>query len=247
MDFLFRLRGNIVHLLNLEAQSTNDRKHSPLMVKEAFARNALFLCLNLLGEFESSLAQELLHRDLNDWFRCIIDGVKQLQMLTLPHHLLFTDRKEIELQILSLLREIFCVSGGTIANQQNRFNPGSTDLTPLDIMILYGLTCGVRTATPQQFGTSDLHGIHKALSRSRIFVQVTGDKQIRSANVSEVKKWSSQLKRSLPIAPPNLVRISDPMQRRRANKRKALPPQLWDEFGFRQMKFVEVFWSVFHS
>ena len=154
----------------------------------------------------SSLAQRLLHRDLDDWCRCILRRVVQLHTLPLPHHLPFTDRCQIELQILSLLRELYCVSGGTIANQQNRFNPGSTDLTPLDNLILYGLIFAVQTASPRQFGTTDLCSLHKAVFRSRLFVQVTGNRQIRSANVFEVRKWSLELENSLPVTPPKLVR-----------------------------------------
>jgi hypothetical protein len=188
-----------------------DLQHSPREVKEAYARNALLLCLNLLGEFESSLAQRLLYRDLDDWCRCILQCVGQLHMLPLPHHLPFTDRCQIELQILSLLRELYCISGGTIANQQNRFNPGSTDLTPLDNLILYGLTCAAQTARPRQFGTADLCYLHKTLSRSRLFVQVTGDRQIRWAKVSEVRKWILGLENSLPVTLPKLVRGVGPI------------------------------------
>ena len=183
-----------------------DLQRSPPEVKEAFARNALILCLELLGEFVSSRARRVLHRDLDDWCRCILRRVAQLHTLPLPHHLRFTNRRQIELQILSLLRELFCISGGTIANQQNRFNPGSTDLTPLDNMILYGLTFAVETASPQPFGTSDHPSLHKALSRSRLFVRVTCDKQIRSAEVFEVRQWRSELEDSLPVTPPKLVR-----------------------------------------
>ena len=173
-------------------------------IQENYAWNALLLCLNLLGDFESSVTHELLQRDLNDWYHHIIYDRKQLHKLFLPSHL---QKKSLrELQILPLLRELYDFSGGTVASQQNRFNPCLTDLTPLDNLILYGLACGVRTSIAHHFETCDFTELQKALSRSRMFDQITDVKRIRLiTTITGVQEWCSDLKRYLPIAFPKLV------------------------------------------
>ncbi len=169
----------------------------------------------MLEDFESPVAHELIQRDLDNWCQQIMNGVKHLHELSLPSHLQVTnpkDREEIELQILSLLRELYCVSGGDLARDRSKFNPGLTDLTPLDNLILYGLAFGIQTPTAQQFGTCDPFELQKALSRSRMFVKVTNLNQIRSATLKRVQEWSSNLNKFLPIAFPDLVRNCNPIQ-----------------------------------
>jgi len=131
----------------------------------------------MLGDFESPVAHELIQRDLDNRCQQIMNGVKHLHKLFLPSHLQVTnrkDREEIELQILSLLRELYCVSGGDLTSDRSKSNLGLIDLTPLDNLILYGLACGVQTPTAQQFGTCNPFGLQKAsqgrglLSRSQI-------------------------------------------------------------------------------
>ena len=113
----------------------------------------------------------------------------RLLSLPLPNHLLHVSREEMELQVVSLLHELFIVSGGKVMTpNENTFNPDSTQLTPLDIMILYGFAFEVQTPTPQWFGTSDVSALQKALSRSRIFVQVTKHHQIRAIATSNTKE-----------------------------------------------------------
>lgn len=88
-----------------------------------------------------------------------MDGVKHLHELFLPSHLQANNRKdqeEIELHIFSLLRKLYCVPGGNLAFDQSKSNPGLTDLTPLDNLILYGFVCGVQTPSMQQFSTCNL-------------------------------------------------------------------------------------------
>ncbi len=120
-----------------------------------------------------------------------MNGVKHLHELSLPFHLQVTNRKnrqEIELQILFLLRELYCVSDGDLTRDRSNFSLGMTDLTPLNNLILYGLACGVQTPTAQQFGTCNSSELQKALSRSRIFVEVTDLNQIRSTTLEDVEK-----------------------------------------------------------
>jgi len=160
----------------------------------------------LLGEFDSSVACELLRRDFEDWYQHILDGTTRFLWRPLPGHLQHRNRQEIELQVVSLLHELLIVSGGEVTNpNKNRFNPGLTCLTPLDILILYGHAFEVQTPTPQQFGTSNLPALQRALSRSRIFVKVTDQNEIRATAVSAVGEWISDLVESLPIAFPDLV------------------------------------------
>ena len=162
----------------------------------------------LLGEFDSSVAWKLLRRDCEDWYHHILHAITYLLQRPLPRHLLQRSREEIVLQVVLLLLDLLTVSGGEVTNpNKNKFDPGSACLTPLDILILYGHAFGVQTPTPQQFGTSNLSALQKALSRSRIFVKVTDQKQIRTTAVSEVTEWVSILVESLPIAFPDLVWI----------------------------------------
>ena len=152
-----------------------------------------------------------------------MNDVKHLHKRSLSSHLQVInrkDREEIELQILSLLRELYSVSGGDLARDRSKFNPGLTALTPLNNLILYGLACEVQTPTAQQFGACNRFGLQKALLRSRIFVKVTDFKQIRSATLEDVQERSSNLERSLPIAFPNLIRICDSIQCNNADKQR---------------------------
>ncbi len=160
------------------------------------------LCLNLLGDFKSSVADELLRRDLDVWYQHILIDRKRLHNLPLPSHL--QGKSQEDLQILPLLHELYNISGGT-TDQRDRFNPCLTDVTPLDNLILYGLACGVQTSIAHEFGTCDFAELQEALSRSRMFVQTTGFNRNRATTVTKVAEWSSDLKRSLPIAFPYLV------------------------------------------
>ncbi len=160
-------------------------------LQEVYARNALVICLNMLEDFESSIAHELIQRDLNNWCQQIMNDVKHLHELFLLSHLQVINRKnreEIELQILFLLRELYCVSDGDLTRDRSKFNSGLTDLTSLNNLIPYDLACEVQTPIAQQFGTCDLYELQKVLSRSRIFVKVTDLNQIRSATLKDVQK-----------------------------------------------------------
>lgn len=143
----------------------------------------------MLGDFEFSVAHELIQRDLDDWCQQIMDGVKYLHELSLPSHLQvnnWKDQEEIELHMLFLLRKLYCISGGNLACNQSKSNPGLTDLTPWNNLIFYGLVCGVQTLTAQQFGTCNPFGLQKAFPRSRILVKVTGLNQIRLKTLKSV-------------------------------------------------------------
>ncbi len=120
-----------------------------------------------------------------------MNDVKHLHELFLLSHLQVINRKnreEVELQILSLLRELYCVSDDDLARDRSKFNSGLTDLTSLNNLILYDLACEVQTPIAQQFGTCNLFELQKVLSRSRIFVKVTDLNQIRSTTHKGVQK-----------------------------------------------------------
>ena len=120
-----------------------------------------------------------------------MDDVEHLHKLFLFSHLQVInrkDREEIELHILFLLRELYCVSDGDLARDRSKSNSGLTDLTSLNNLILYGLACGVQTPIAQQFSTCNHSELQKALSRSRIFVKVTDFNQIRSATLEDVQE-----------------------------------------------------------
>lgn len=205
VHFSYKFQNDTVRL-SWKHSSLMNLQHFSREIKEVYVRNTLLLCLNLLREFKSSLAQRLLYRDLNDWCWCILQCVKQLHMLSLSHHLSFINRCQIELQILSLLRELYCISDDIIANQQNRFNSDSTDLTSLNNLILYDLTCAAQTARSRQFNIADLCYLHKILFRFRLFVQVIDDRQIRWAKIFEVRKWILRLENSLSVTLSKLIR-----------------------------------------
>jgi hypothetical protein len=120
-----------------------------------------------------------------------MNDVKHLHELFLLFHLQIINRKnreEVELQILSLLRELYCVSDGDLARDRSKFNSGLTDLTSLNNLILYDLACEVQTPTAQQFGTCNPFELQKALSRSRIFVKITDLNQIHSTTHKGVQE-----------------------------------------------------------
>lgn len=170
----------------------------------------------------------------------------------LPSHLQVTNQKnreEIELQILSLLRELYCVSGGDLACDRSKFNPGLTDLTSLNNLIFYGLVCGVQMPTAQQFGTCDPFGLQKVLSRSRIFVKVTNLNQIRSATLKDVQEWGSNLNKSLSIAFPDLIWNCNSIQWNDADKqRRVFHHKCWmNELECQQLRDIQVFQSVISS
>lgn len=173
-------------------------------MQESYVQNALFLSLNLLGEFESSIAHEVLKRDFDAWQKQIIDSVEHLHRSPLPHHIRYNSREEIEMQIVALLYELLYLSGNKSVKPMKRFQATLIDLTPLDILILYGICCGVRTPIPCRFGISDPSQLQKALLRSRIFVRVTNTSCIRLAKIKKVDDWILCL-RSLPIAFPDMV------------------------------------------
>lgn len=174
-------------------------------MQESYVRDALFLSLNLLGDFESSIAHGLLQRDFDAWQQHIIDGVKNLHRLSLPYHISYESREEIEMQVVSLLYELLYSSGGNPVIPEKIFHERLMDFTPLDNLILYGLSCGVRTPIPRRFGTSDSSQLHRALLRSRIIIKVANDNHIHFRGNLQVDDWSSYLIRSLSIAFPNLV------------------------------------------
>lgn len=174
------------------------------MVQESYVRNALFLSLNLLGDFESSIAHEVLQRDMDAWRRTIIDCVANMHRLPIPHHITYQSRQDIEIQVVSLLFDLLNTSGGR-SNPNERFREERMNLTPLDILILYGLSFGVRTPTPHRFGAFNPSQLQRALSRSRIFVKVTNDNHIQLATILKVDDWRSNLIKALSIAFPTTV------------------------------------------
>jgi hypothetical protein len=101
--------SSFLHAMNARSQTeANCKIHT---IKENYAWNALLLCLNLLGDFKSSVADELLRRDLNVWYRHILIGRKRLRNLHLPSHL--QGKSQEDLQILPLLHELYNIFGGT--------------------------------------------------------------------------------------------------------------------------------------
>jgi len=120
-----------------------------------------------------------------------MNDVKHLHELFLLFHLQIINsknREEIELQILFLLRELYCVSDDDLTCDRSKFNSGLTDLTSLNNLILYDLVFEIQTSIAQQFDTCDLFELQKALSRSRIFVKITDLNQIRSTTLKDVQK-----------------------------------------------------------
>ena len=199
-------------MIDLCERLINYIQESAPAVKESFARKALVLCLKRLGELKSSVAWELLQRDYEDWYCHILDGSTRLFWRPLPSYILLSNtREEIELEVGSLLHELLIISGAEVTNPyKNRFNPGLTNLTPLDTLILYGHAFEVETPNPRLFGTSDLPALQRALSRSRIFVKVTKQNEICRTAVSDIGNRISLLVEPLPLALPDLVKVLYP-------------------------------------
>lgn len=177
----------------------------------------------MLEDFKFFVAHELIQQDLDDWCQQIMDGVKYLHELSLPSHLQVSNRnnrEEIELHMLSLLRKLYCVSGGDLAFDRSKSNPSLTNFTLLNNLILYGFVCGVQTPTAQQFGTCNPFGLQKTSQRLRILVKVTGLNQIRLTTLKSIQDWSPNLNKSLPITFPDLVRSGNPIQWVNADKQR---------------------------
>ncbi len=120
-----------------------------------------------------------------------MNDVKHLHELFLLFHLQIINRKnqeEVELQILSLLRELYCVSDDDLTRDRSKFNSDLTDFTSLNNLIFYDLVCEVQTSIAQQFDTCNFFELQKVLSRSRIFVKITDLNQIRSITHKDVQK-----------------------------------------------------------
>ena len=187
--------GSASKVHSLKVQLTDDFKGSSHTVQQNYASNALFLCLNLLGDLDSPVARRLLQRDLRDWCQHVKD--KKPHPHELPPQL--QNKTQEELQIGPLLCELYRFSSGQALNQQDKFNPCLTDLTPLDNLILYGLAHGVQAPIPLQFGACNPQELCKALFRSQMFVKAPH-------NVSATLEMIESFQRYLPIAYPDLVK-----------------------------------------
>lgn len=139
------------------------------------------------------MTEELNQRDRTTWESQIIAGASDLYQYLCPQ---FDGWDSIEFEAIALLRELFLASGGITADLDRcRFNAKSSILKPREILILYGLACGVRARDPLYFGSLDVAATHRAVSRSRLFVTPT---------IGSVEQWLIDL-RCLPIVHPNLV------------------------------------------
>jgi hypothetical protein len=214
-----RLPGDTPQIFSFKAESANSSKESSTKVKEAFAKILLILCLISLGGFDLFVAQELLQRDLDVWCRCIIYHISQLHKLPLPHHL-DLPQEQIQVQVLFLLRELHSVVSGIRTYIPHWFIKSPT-FTARDYIMLYGLLCGVRTATSQEFSTIDLRGLQDTILRSRLFLKLTDGKRIQRGYFNDFNKLGRYLVNSLPIIHSQWVRLCHSMQRGEANRSQA--------------------------
>ncbi len=179
-----------------------------------------------------------------------MNDVKHLHELFLLSHLQIINRKnreEVELQIFSLLRELYCVSDDDLTCDWSKFNSDLTDFTSLNNLILYDLVCEVQTSIAQQFDTCNFFELQKALSRSRIFVKITDLNQIHSTTHKDVQKWSSNLSRFLSIAFSDLIWSCNSIQWNNADKQwRVFHHKCWMNLNVNKWKTFKCFdqWSA---
>ncbi len=148
----------------------------------------MFIGLNLLERYDSSLALELLAKDEDDLLQSFRNG-RSLFEATLETEASMLEGSE--LHDISLLRCLLEHSGGMVECRQHALDP---ERSISDSVNLFDLLIGI--AGTNRFGSFDSKQMHDALSKSEIFA---GDSDISTLDTVE---WSLQLMSFLPIGFP---------------------------------------------
>jgi len=151
----------------------------------------VFLGLNRQRSYDSHEALELLTKDqadlLQPFQKCHTDPFKTLSERKAPIKTL----RGSELQMISLVRGLFELSGGIVDCRQHALDQ---EYTNSDNLTLYMILVGV-TGT-NRFGDFDPKEMHSALSKSKVFVE---DLDIGTL---DTVGWSMRMMEFLPIGFP---------------------------------------------
>jgi len=159
----------------------------------AFKQNALFLCINLVGDPDSDSHKTLLREDPGDWFSK--HWTEEEVHHTLEWTAFFWDvtPEQLETQTMLLLLELFRFSLGQTACRQRLSRQPSKDFTPLQNMILYGIAFGVSVPSPKSMGAIDPRTLGEDLPLSDLFPEG------HAISAQDILKWSSDFGKFLPL------------------------------------------------
>jgi len=151
----------------------------------------VFLGLNLLGNYDTRVALELLAKDEDDLLQPFQKGHRDLFGAVSESEVPMKMLQGSELHNISLVRCLLEFSGGMVERRQHALDP---EYPISDNANLFGLLIGI--ASTNRFGSFDSKQMHGALSKSEIFA---GDPDISTLDTVE---WSMQLMDFLPIGFP---------------------------------------------
>ena len=165
----------------LTSDQTSDRQ-----VKQRIAQYALVFALNYMGPCDFPNVSGILGRDLEDWDTLI---VRRLQIL-------HNDRSSTVTALL--FRNLLYLACN---KHQTSYPSYGDDRTPLENMALLGTLFEVTASNPHEFGLYDGKDIRAIVSKSEMFPFDQGPSH------SEIVDGSEDIKRSLPVAIPLIIRL----------------------------------------
>lgn len=159
----------------------------------------MFLGLNLLEEYDSSHALELLAKAQDDLLQPFRKGHTDVFKAAAEKEISVETLERSELQTISLVRRLLEFSGGRTECRQYTLDQ---ECTSSDNASLCGLLIDI--VGTNRFGNFDSEQMHNALSKANVFV---GDPNISTL---DTVGWSVQIMRIIPVGFPKgyLVRCS---------------------------------------
>ena len=155
---------------------------------------ALMILLHIAGDGNEKLVESLLRRNLMDWREAFKDGKEQMARIRLSGtQFVQMKQLDIELQIVSLLRQLFTICGGREHTQQLAL--AHSDFSPRQNMILYSVAFGACIFSPEPIGTVELGLVHSRVMRSALLN--------RLLSFEDVKAVTSDIETLLPVKEPN--------------------------------------------
>ncbi|KAI9800115.1 MAG: hypothetical protein M1833_003442 [Piccolia ochrophora] len=173
----------------------------------AFERNALFLCINLVGDPDSDLYQSLLRQGHGDWCPRHWTDEGFRHAVELAASIWDENAVYLESQMIQLLLRFCQLSLGRMNSPPRSSQQPSGDFTALQNTILVGIAFGVSTASPKGIGTIDPGRLSEDLVQSNIFPE--GE----AMNPQDVLEWSVDLGAFLRLTVPKQdLELSLPMR-----------------------------------
>ena len=207
-------------------------------------RNALFLCLNLLGAHHATIP-EVLERNLEDWFERML--LMSDLVFTSPSPFFLDSSLEFtEFQIVSLLSKLFRYLGGRTRLPESYYLT-RTDFSPLQNLILCCSAFGVGSSEPQEFGSWNNLDLRRKLSESKLFISISPDNAVvHFLCIPDVSTWAINLQGQLDLTPSNygLVRTCTVFLLQSADSSKSSIQLLFHKFDALDHRLFVDFWYV---